>query len=145
MKYDTWTTQDGRHIKVVDMTDLHVIHTIRAIEEGRLLDKVRVYSTDLRENYDAENPLREPWLTVLKGEALKRGLDWSTPPTRKVSLFIPLAKVAFYSDGLVNGMLSACQELGIAPPMVDVCNKTGKVTYLHWATGKNVGTPVSGS
>lgn len=145
MKYDVWTRANGDRVRVVDMADLHLLHTIRAIEEGRTLGSVRVYSTSPPENYDVPHPERDNWLTVLKGEALKRGLDWSQPPTRKVSLFEAVRRFAVYGEGVARNFEKACRDLGFEPPTVDVCNKTGKVTYLHWVAGKNVGTPISGT
>ena len=44
-----WTTKDGRHIQISDMTDMHLANTICMIEEGR-------------SNHD------EDWIPILQDE-----------------------------------------------------------------------------
>src|SRR5262245_14752247 len=87
MKYDFWKRENDSEVLVKHMPCAVLVQVIRGIEDGKVLGKVRVYSTDPSENYDTIHPLRDNWLTVLKGEALKRGLDWAPLATVRVSVF----------------------------------------------------------
>lgn len=138
MNYESWTTRDGRTIPVREMDAHHLIHTILALEEGRLFE---------------DNPKEAfKWMMVLKGEAVRRDLDWDEPATTKVSLIDHvLNRVSFFEgdhDGALDNMMresvkrvvaQVLEEDGIDPPQIDVSNLDGSVTYLHWQEG---GTPL---
>lgn len=148
-KYDVWTTRDKRQIPVAQMTDTHLLHTIRAIEEGRIFPNIEPLPLghDGACDYDSvlcdeQDERRENWLTVLKGEALKRGLDHNMRPTFRMDL------VSWVLNSLGIGSLSPraielMRNAGITPPEIDVSNLDHhKPTYLHWKTGHGVGTPL---
>lgn len=131
MNYLVWTTKDGRQIELSSMTDLHLLHTIRALDEGRLPGQ------------ESDN-----WLIVLKADALKRGLTWDTPPSRKVKVFdlflerlknFPMLQEYLNLSELKDYLEIFLKGAGIPHPEVDVSNLDGTVTYLHWAAG---GTPL---
>ena len=96
LNYAVWHTKDGRKVAVSDMDNLHLLHTIRAITEGRIFPKplIPYANGDEREGMEggevlkqiSDDDKRENWLTVLKAEAIHRGLDWSTPPSRRINL-----------------------------------------------------------
>ena len=49
-----WTTKDGRHIQISDMTDMHLANTICMIEEGRSNhdeDWIPILQTELNARY----------------------------------------------------------------------------------------------
>lgn len=120
MAFEIWKTRDGRQVKVVEMTDLHLLLTIRAIQEGRC------------------NP-QEGWQGALEAEAVRRGLDWTRPPTRRVSLLEWIWEQQKWHQVSLMKVRDLLKGAGITCPEIDVSNLDGKVTYLHWQEG---GTPV---
>lgn len=150
MTYDVWTTRDGRRVPVVEMTDVHLLHTIRAILDGRLFPRplLPYANGDERDGMDhgdigvtvvvcrqaARDVDRENWLTVLKGEALRRGLDWSTPPTRKVGLVEHVLRAIGlrHPDAAVDTAKQYMAAVGLVEPAIDVTTKDNRPTYMHW-------------
>lgn len=153
-QYEVWTTKDGRKVPVREMTDLHLLHTIRAIVEGRLFPGIHLMDDgffpipDEAADIAAEAAEQERgrWLTVFQAEAIRRGLDWSKPPTRKLALLDHLS-ARLISVGELPETVARWRDkfrsvMKFTEPVVDVCNKTGNATYLHWAVGAGVGTPL---
>ncbi len=161
MAYQIWKTKDGRRVEVKEMTDLHVVQTIRAIEQGRVFPKVHcggnAYSLDeaCRAEIDndeaniVQDSLREKWLTVFKAEAIRRDIDWSQSPTRRVSLVewlltsnegcvLALDKI----PQLVRAYHETMARRGIKPPELDVTTVLDVPTYCHWVASG--GTPIEG-
>ncbi len=122
------------------LDDLHLLHTIRAIEEELVFQAH--YPGHCLPYSEACN-----WTTVLKGEALKRGLDWSKPPTRRVGLVSwlcekttamwPNLTIEFYSLAI-----KAMNAAGLKEPQIDVSNFDGKPSYQHW--NEDSGSPLAG-
>ena len=141
-KYDVWTTQDGRQIKVIDLDDHHLLHIIRGIRENKVFTH-----HDLTRPFNPLLYTGDAWLTVLQAEALKRGLDWTAAPTQKrrlIQFLIERLDARFLPDSHSrNTLYAAAVEFlnhhGIPEPQIDVSNLDGKATYLHWAEG---GTPL---
>jgi hypothetical protein len=150
--YQRWTTADGRELRPSEMSDLHLLHTLRAIEEGRVLPEL-----------PAGPPLghlaavgqrkkdREAWLAIFRGEAARRGLDPSVPPTRRVDILELALRLAGKEVGfgtcqqeryVLDAMRRGLARAGIPLPEIDVLTATGEPSYLHWRAGKGVGTPL---
>ncbi len=132
MKYDTWKTKDGRAIFVELMSDEHLLNTARAIEEERVFPGGGL---------EADN-----WLMVLRGEALKRGLDPEGVGTKTLGLL----EFAVQNSGgwpwhsmseeeVLVRLRKGLATTGVKEPMLDVSNFTDRPTYLHWEEG---GTPL---
>lgn len=148
-RYNVWATKDGRDVKVSDLTDLHLLHIIRGILEGRpFAGPGGNYQDEFRnEGHEILSQVRCNWLTVLKGEALKRGLPWDKQPTRRVGL-LDFVFDTLQAEGWSGGKPNSWKELAkgvlskndIKQPEIDVSNLDGKPTYLHWAEG---GTPLT--
>jgi hypothetical protein len=157
--YTHWKTAGGRKVAVRRMSDLHLLHAIRAIVEGRLFPAPAIpYANgDEREGMTAgeameqavQAGLRDNWLTVLKAEAIRRGLDWETPPSRKVGLLdFVLDRLkerdmtgSCFTAGLFKKVVhDILVEAGITQPEIDVSNLDGKPSYCHWRT--EGGTPI---
>jgi hypothetical protein len=147
VSYDTWTTANGRKVKVLEMSDLYLLHIVRCIEQGRLFADA-----------SAGCPVPDNWLTVLKGEALRRGLDPTKAPSRKLGLFEWLMRELFKDGVLIHSSYTTAElavsqavqtandlmaRAGFSGPELDVSNLDDKVLYLHWQTGRGVGTPIT--
>lgn len=134
-KYEVWTTKDGRKVPVREMSDLHLLHTIRAIKEGR------VFTERLEE--------RDAWMAAFTAEAERRSLDTTRPPSRRLGLIDWLiSRVAdglgmsdFRADGYDTVLLAQLEAAGVPQPEIDVSELDGSVTYLHWKT--DGGTPLT--
>lgn len=165
-KYDVWSTRDGREIRVSDMSDLHLLHTIRAIIEGRVLadeddgalegrgdpegdTQTVMYCLAVAKRNRETAVKRKAWLTVFKGEAVKRGLDWKKAPTKKMSLVSWLCEECFAAGdplGTAEAMNETMRKYGIAPPQIDVTTDGREVpTYCHWLANEGAGTPLKNS
>jgi hypothetical protein len=168
-KYDKW---DG-HIPIEKMTDLHLLHAIRKLMEGKMKFGI-IYDISSQMSSDADLPANLPgddftsddipkvemlegealdkermnWLVVLQGEALKRGLDWTKPPSRKVGILEFLCQKiresGYDEKRTFDKAKRILQAHHITEPEIDVNNLTGLPSYMHWkvGTGKGKGTPI---
>lgn len=122
--YTVWHTQDGREVPLGELGGEHLVNTIHALKGQKLF---------------ADAPsARRRWLTVLKAEALRRGLDWKRPGTRRVGLVEWLCEELDVDCDHVlvaRKMTELMREHGIEPPEIDLSNLTGAPTYAHWREG----------
>ena len=120
------------------MSDLHIIHTIRAIEDGRLFP--------LYGDSPQLEMVRSRWLTVLQGQALMRGLDWSKSPVQRKRLSDAVNE-GYYAvlriEPIINTYLSeALNVLGLNDIEVDIEIASGKISFIHNKNGG--GIPIGG-
>ena len=113
-----WTTQDGRVVQLSEMDDLHLLHAMWMCRRNALEHKA----------------------ASLQGEAQRRGLDVTTPPTRTVSAFAwlmgELADVLTVTPEEAAARAAALCELhGLDEPTVDLHVGTHAPTYQHWRKG----------
>lgn len=133
MSYRTWTAANGREIPVHEMEDLHLLNSLWGLKQKRLFASYHV------------NDVRENWITVLGGEALKRGLDVNSPPVTKVPLIQwVLGQLNYAADShLWLRIDRLLKDVGINEPEIDVSSLDGCPSYCHWLTCG--GTPITRS
>lgn len=160
-RFDYWATRDGRTIKVSEMESLHLLHTIRAIEQGRLFPganlcfgiAARLTDEAADVAVDAAQEERDGWLSALRAEAERRRLNHTIPPTSRVGLVKFVTSFAAFMDGLstsqaldiASTVAEAMEFFGLKDPEIDVVvhpQLPNRVSYLHYQTGDGVGTPM---
>ncbi len=122
--YETWITKDGRSILVSKMTDLHLLNTITALRENRM--------------YRDQPDEREKNLIILQAEAIKRGLDYKTPPIYKISLIDWLANESHHYE-----LCQVWNKYQMPEMIMDIERKSRLPVYLHWIIKPNEGTPLA--
>lgn len=148
-KYDTWVTTCGEKVPVTEMHDDHLRNTIRAIQQGRRLPKPDI-SLDRRGTQAGNESIniwatdRKAWLTVLRGEGLRRGLDVDGPRTKKVGLIDWLFKKTGnnYLASMVQSFYRALDDGGIVQPQIELNLDTNLPTYQHWSDEHGLGKPL---
>lgn len=153
--YEVWVNKNDKEVPICQLTDLHLLHIIRGIVEGRLFpsgETIHVGRNEVRCGAVGVDSLDEAgrWLIVLKAEAIRRGLDWIKPPSRKVGLIDWLFEqmhnkiargVCFCPDTFKKCAAHILAEAGITQPEIDVSNLNGRPSYMHWQAG---GMPIKG-
>lgn len=138
-KYDVWTQKNGSMIAVSEMADNHLLNTVKAIEEYRRLSKPNSSVSNLVfENWKKD---REAWLTVLRGEILKRGLAKTTET--KVGLLEWLLSETGngHMDHMLTSMRRVLEKSGIAEPQIDI-DSDMKPIRQHWINGEQEVVPL---
>lgn len=81
--FTVWKTRDGRLIPICEMSDSHLLNTIRAIEEGRVCPVPEVRREKNTGTPTAGSALitgaasyiRRRWLESMRAEAERRGIS----------------------------------------------------------------------
>lgn len=72
-----WTTQNGKKIKVKDMTTTHILNTIKCIKEGRINFIINMGWAEDNDYqmYDEDTETKEKWIKIFNDELERRKRD----------------------------------------------------------------------